>query len=223
MRVALYGRISTLDKGQDHENQFRELRQYCEKMNYEIHFEFVDIQSGACSRKERKNLDAMFLEARKKKFDLLLFWSLDRLTREGSLATLNYLNELKQYRVKFHSYTEPFASTADPINEGVTALLAGIAKQEKNRISERTKAGMARAKEKGASIGRPRIDQEKRKKIIQTYIKSLEESKQNEIPVIGARKLSRMFSVSVPTASIVLREYREGKLDKLGNFCIPLL
>lgn len=123
MKVALYGRISILDKGQDHENQFKELRQYCFKMDYEIVFEFVDSQSGSFSRKERKGLEAMFLEARKKNFDLLLFWSLDRLTREGSLATLNYLNELKEYKVKFHSYTEPYASTANPINEGITASI----------------------------------------------------------------------------------------------------
>lgn len=78
---------------------------------------------------------------------------------------------------------------------------------------------MARAKEKGVIAGRPKIDQKKRKKIINIYIKSLEESQRSDSQILGARKISKHLSLPIATVSKVLREYREGKLDELGNSC----
>lgn len=94
------------------------------------------------------------------KFDVLFFWSLDRLTREGTLATLKYLELLESYGVRWRSLTEPWIDSAGPFRDVIISLLASLAKQERVRISERVRAVLSRAKQygtrSGRSIGRPR-------------------------------------------------------------------
>jgi DNA invertase Pin-like site-specific DNA recombinase len=99
----------------------------------------------------------MLKDASKRQFDVLLFWSLDRLTREGTQATLEYLNRLSAYGVGFRSFTEAYLDSTGIWKDAIIAILATIAKQERLRISERTKAGMARARREGKHIGRPRV------------------------------------------------------------------
>ena len=106
IHVAVYARVSTKDK-QDVENQLRELRLWVRKMGYKIYKEFVDNESGAKGRGERKQFGRIFEEASQRKFDLLIFWALDRFTREGLQKTIYYLQQLDDFGVKFHSYTEP--------------------------------------------------------------------------------------------------------------------
>src|SRR5579864_3938330 len=95
-----------------------------------------------------------------RRFDILLFWSLDRLTREGTLATLKYLELLESYGVRWRSLTEPWIDSAGPFRDVIISLLASLAKQERVRISERVRAGLKRARQygtrSGRSIGRPR-------------------------------------------------------------------
>src|SRR5215469_14940320 len=153
MNVALYGRVSTRDKGQDTENQLRQLREFAGKQGWTITKEYVDSLSG--KRGDRPHFQAMFAAANKREFDLLLFWSLDRVTREGALATLKYLEQLAAYGVAFRSYTEPYITSVGPFGEAIIGFLACIAKQERERISERVCAGLARAKAQGRVGGRP--------------------------------------------------------------------
>jgi putative DNA-invertase from lambdoid prophage Rac len=75
--VALYARVSTKDGRQDTENQLIALRDYCARQNWKIAGEYVDHETGGTS--QRKHFHQMFADARARKFDLLLFWSLDRL------------------------------------------------------------------------------------------------------------------------------------------------
>ena len=159
MQVALYGRVSTKDKGQDHENQFRELRRLANKLEYEIVEEYVD-QVSASGKFARDNFTRMLNDARVRKFDLILFWSLDRLSREGVLETLTYLKNLNDWGVGWKSYTEQYLDSTGIFKEAIIGILAAIAKQERVRISERTLAGLSRAREHGTksgkSIGRQR-------------------------------------------------------------------
>ena len=87
----------------------------------------------------------------------LLFWSLDRLTREGALPTLQYLTQLSGWGVCFRSYTEPYLDSCGMFKDAVIAILGCIAKQERARIAERTKAGLDRARRQGKTLGRPRV------------------------------------------------------------------
>ena len=98
MRIALYARVSTKDKGQDHENQLRELRAFVTRRasdKWELAAEFVDKVSGKTA--ERPAFRRMFEAASRKEFDLVLFWSLDRFSREGVLETLQHLQRLGSY------------------------------------------------------------------------------------------------------------------------------
>jgi DNA invertase Pin-like site-specific DNA recombinase len=97
MRCALYARVSTRDKGQDTENQLRQLREFADRQGWQIINEFVDRETGAKS--DRPEFQAMFQAASQRKFDVLLFWSLDRLSREGVLETLQHLNRLTSYAI----------------------------------------------------------------------------------------------------------------------------
>src|SRR5258706_14518187 len=88
-RVALYARISTKDKGQEVENQLRQLREFSAFNGWSVIREYVDRESG--STNDRAEFQAMFQDASQRKFDVLLFWALDRLSREGVLETLQHL------------------------------------------------------------------------------------------------------------------------------------
>ena len=151
LRVALYSRVSTSD--QDNENQLSQLRQYCEARGFKIVSEYIDVCSGG--KADRLQLRLMLEQARQRKFDLLLFWSLDRLSREGVLTTLQYLQQLTNCGVNYQSYTEQYLDSLGPFRDAVLAILACIARQERVRISERTLAGLAKARTKGRLGGRP--------------------------------------------------------------------
>jgi DNA invertase Pin-like site-specific DNA recombinase len=157
MRVALYARVSTKDKGQDYENQLRELRAFVERKRtdgWESGAEFVDKTSAKTA--DRPAFQRLFDAASRKEFDLVLFWSLDRFSREGVLETLQHLRRLNSYGVDWFSYREEYLRSVGVFKEAVLAILAAIAKQERVRLSERVQAGLSRAKAQGKILGRPK-------------------------------------------------------------------
>jgi DNA invertase Pin-like site-specific DNA recombinase len=158
MRIAIYARVSTDDKSQDPENQLRQLRLWCVSADHELVHEYVDYESGRKGVNDRKQFAALFEDAHKRRFECVLFWALDRFTREGMAPTILHLQRLASYGIGFHSYTEPHLATDNELVRNILlALLASLAKLEAQKISERVKAGMARAKAQGKRIGRPAI------------------------------------------------------------------
>jgi DNA invertase Pin-like site-specific DNA recombinase len=125
--------------------------------NLSILREYEDHESGG--KPERSAFQEMLRDAAARRFDVLFFWSLGRLTREGTLATLKYLELLESYGVHWRSLTEPWIDSAGPFRDVIVSLLASLAKQERVRISERVRAGLTRAKQlgtrSGRAIGRP--------------------------------------------------------------------
>ena len=165
VRVAIYARVSTDDRGQDPQNQLIQLRTWCERAGHEIAAEFVDQCSGRKSVGERKQFAALFDAASRREFDMVLFWALDRFSREGMVPTIQYLERLASYGVSFHSYTEPHLCSDNEMVRGILlAVFSSMAKQEAKRMSERVIAGMRRAAKSGTKtgkpIGRPRVDPE---------------------------------------------------------------
>jgi DNA invertase Pin-like site-specific DNA recombinase len=136
-------------------NQLDQLREFIAAQDgWTLELEFIDKVSGS-GKKERKAFDQMMLAASQKKFDLLLFWSLDRLSREGIVKTIGYLEQLKQWGIGWRSYTQLFLDTGNEMTNGIVlAVLSAVAKQERITISERTKAGLARAVKEGRTLGR---------------------------------------------------------------------
>lgn len=153
MKIAIYARVST-DK-QDTENQLLQLREFATKQGWDIYREYRDYESG--SKADRSQFQLMFADASKRKFDLLLFWALDRLSREGALKTLQHLDRLEGYGVGFRSLTEPYFDSCGIFKEAVVSIVATLAKQERIKRSERTKAGLARVRSEGRKLGRPRV------------------------------------------------------------------
>src|SRR5690242_14423928 len=147
MKAALYTRVSTKDKGQDTANQLAQLRDFGRSQNWDIVAEYEDHDSG--SNPDRTQFKAMLADAMQRKFDVVLFWALDRFTREGALQTLQYLNVLGSYGVGFRSFTEPYLDSCGMFKDAVIAILGTIAQQERRRISERVRAGLDRAKTQG--------------------------------------------------------------------------
>src|SRR5260370_3713425 len=96
----------------------------------------------------------MFRAACKRKFDVLVFWSLDRLSREGVLETLQHLNRLTSHGVNYRSFTEQYFDSCGIFKDAVISILATVAKQERIRISERVRAGLATAKARGVKLRR---------------------------------------------------------------------
>lgn len=158
MRVALYARVSTKDKGQSTDNQLPELRRYALAQGWDIYKEYAEQESGSTA--QRDQFHQLFADAHQRRFDLVLFWSLDRFSREGALPTLQHLNTLEHYGVGFKSFTEQYLDSTGMFKEAVISILASIAKQERVRLSERTRAGLERAKSKGQKLGTPGKKQE---------------------------------------------------------------
>lgn len=157
MRIALYGRVSTKDKGQDYENQLRDLCAFVTRKagdEWVLAETYLDKASGKSA--ERPAFKRMFEAASRKEFDLVLFWSLDRFSREGVLETLQHLQRLGSYGVEWFSYKEEYLRSIGVFKEAVLAILAAVAKQERIRLSERVQAGLSRARAAGKVLGRPK-------------------------------------------------------------------
>ena len=144
MNIALYSRVSTKDKGQDVENQLRQLREFCAKQGWNVVSEFVDHASG--KRSDREQFQAMFSAASRREFDCVLFWSLDRFSREGVYETLQHLQGSQPTAWDIGRFTEQYLDSCGLFKDAVISILATIAKQERVRLSERTIAGLQRAR-----------------------------------------------------------------------------
>ena len=155
-RVAVYGRVSTLDKGQDVELQLTDLRAYAEARGWEIYKEYTDLgQSGA--KEQRPSFMELMDDVRKKKVDIVLVWRLDRFGRSLKHLVVS-LDELKTTGVGFVSFKESIDLTT-PTGRLMLHLLGAFAEFEKEIIRERVKAGVAHAKAKGKRLGRcPLLD-----------------------------------------------------------------
>jgi DNA invertase Pin-like site-specific DNA recombinase len=154
-RIVLYARVSTKDK-QDATNQLAQLREFAAKQDWTITREYVDHVSGKTAEK-RPQFQAMLAAASRRDFDLVLFWSLDRFSREGVLPTLKHLEQLTSYGVAWKSYTEQYFDSCGIFRDAVISIAATLAKQERLKISERTIAGLERARKQGRVGGRPRL------------------------------------------------------------------
>jgi DNA invertase Pin-like site-specific DNA recombinase len=169
LKVAIYARVSTKEKRkrkgketedafteqrkqQDNENQLAQLRVYATKQDWDI-VEFVDRETG--KHADRSGFQALFEAASRREIDVVLVWALDRFTREGISQTFAHIAKLYSYGVKFESLTEAHFRTTGPAGELMIAISAWIAKQERIRISDRTKAGLERARADGRPGGRP--------------------------------------------------------------------
>ncbi len=151
MKVALYTRVSTND--QSVEMQTSDLKRYCAQRGFEVFKEYSD-QGVSGTKDKRPALDELMNDAKKKKFDAVLCWRFDRLAR-STKHLITALEEFRHLGIDFISYQENI-DTSSPLGKALFVIVSAIAELERNILLERVRAGLRRAKENGAILGRPR-------------------------------------------------------------------
>jgi len=151
MKVALYTRVSTND--QSVEMQTSDLKRYCDQRGFEVYKEYSD--QGISGVKDRRPaLDELMDDAKKKKFDAVLCWRFDRFAR-STKHLITALEEFRHLGIDFISYQENI-DTSSPLGKAMFTIVSAIAELERNILLERVRAGLKRARESGAILGRPR-------------------------------------------------------------------
>ena len=149
-RAAIYARVSTFD--QTTENQIIELRRYARTRGWTAG-EYVD-EGVSGSTDHRPALDKLLRDAKRRRFDVLVCWRLDRLGRNLKHLIL-FLEELQALGVDFVSLAEGIDATT-PAGRLQMHILGAIAEFERARIAERVRLGLARVRAHGQALGRPR-------------------------------------------------------------------
>jgi DNA invertase Pin-like site-specific DNA recombinase len=174
-RCVFYMRVSKDDESQDPKNQIEPLRRMAESLGLEIVGEYTDMASGGNSN--RPKFQQMLKDAKERKFDIVLVWSLDRFSREGIMNTLHYFEELKRNGVAIKSLQDTWLDTSDQgLGQLLISIFSWVAQQEKERISERTKAGLQRAKANGKQLGRRKGSKDKGRRKKSGYLLRWQES-----------------------------------------------
>ena len=166
-RVAAYLRVSTTEQTAD--NQRPGVEALCRDRGYTVVRWYEETISGAAKR--RPVFEQMLADARSRKFDALIVWSVDRFSRGGAGSCFAALGQIDAAGVDFVSVRESYLDTSGPFRDVLLAFAATVARMERDRLIERTNAGNARARAQGRVGGRPR----KHLPLMEAAIKLLDE------------------------------------------------
>ena len=150
-KIAIYTRVSTLD--QTDEGQRCELKEYVRNGGWKVERVYSDRVSGVKS--SRPALDQMLTDAKKRRFDRVLVWRIDRLGRSVS-HLLVVLETLRALDIEFLSLSEAI-DTSTPTGKMVFTVLGAVAELERSIVVERVRMGLENAKRKGVKLGRPAV------------------------------------------------------------------
>jgi len=163
LKAAIWARVSTRE--QNTENQLAALRDWAERRGFPVEVEYLSEES-AWNGNHRAQLAEALQDARMGRFQVLLVWALDRLSREGIEAMLSTLRQFRERGVRVLSLQEPWTDGPPEMQELLTSFFAWIAQQESRRRSERIRAGLERRRRDGKPVGRQAgaVDKRKRKR-----------------------------------------------------------
>jgi len=151
LKVAIYARVSTQD--QKCEVQLRDLREYCKRRGWKKPIEYID-QGFSGAKASRPALDKLMRDASERQFECVLVWKMDRFSR-SVLNLTQQLQQLEAYRVRFIATTQSIdTDSANPTSRLLMHILSAVAEFERELMRERTRAGLARARELGVQLGR---------------------------------------------------------------------
>ena len=191
-KVAIYARVSTGEQTPD--NQLKELRAVAKQMQWTVVEEFVDHGiSGAKDRDQRPAYDKMYKAIVRRDIDLIMAWSVDRLGR--SLQHLvSLLSDLQAKHVDLYLHQQGIDTTT-PAGKAMFQMRGVFAEFERAMIQERIKAGLARARAQGKTLGRPRVS-----KLIESKIR------QSRKKGMGIKRIASDLGVGVSTVQRVISE-----------------
>lgn len=183
-RTALYMRISTHKQKED--LQHDELMAYAKRSELAVTAEFLDI--AISGRKEgRPELNKLMKAARNREFDCVLVWKFDRFARSVS-HLLKALEEFNHLNIRFISVQDQI-DTQSPMGKAMFTIIGAMAELESSLISERVKAGMAAAKSRGKTLGRPKVSRSVQRRI--EHLASTTELSINKIRAEVGNEISR--------------------------------
>lgn len=173
-RAALWERVSSSD--QDAENQRVQLEAEAHRRGWRV-VEVYSVVASAYAGEHTRELDRALADAIRRRFDVLLTWSLDRLTRQGIREALNRLEAFQAAKVEVVSLREPWLSVPGELKPLLIAVLAWAAQFESSRKSERIKAALERRRAAGLPVGRQPGAVDKRKRRVAGYHRRWERGK----------------------------------------------
>ena len=186
MNVISYARVS--DSQQNPENQLNELRQVAQRNGWTIIKEYVDHGiSGAKGRDKRPEFDAMLKSAMRKDAELIMFWAVDRASRNLS-HLVEMMEELDSKKVGMYFHQQAI-DTSTPSGRAMIQMAGVFASFERSMLRERILASHARARAEGKSIGRPSQIND----ALKTSINFMREKG------VGIKKIAKELNVGVGT------------------------
>jgi DNA invertase Pin-like site-specific DNA recombinase len=203
VRVALYARVSTADKGQDPRVQTLELQEYCQRRGWSVAGEYVDVGISG-TKEKRPELDRLMADAHRRRFDAVLCWKFDRFARSVS-HLLRALETFLSLGIDFISFSEQL-DTSTPTGKMVFTVLGAVAELERSLIVERVRAGMRNARAKGRRIGRPPrtyLNQDARRSIYEAYA----------MGGASLRQLAVRFDTSIGTVQRCIQQYQKASTE----------
>jgi DNA invertase Pin-like site-specific DNA recombinase len=153
--VALYCRVSTSDKNQTTENQLRELKSYCERMDYEIVKIYEDEVSGAKSREKRPAYNALCKDAFRKNFELIIGWDVSRFGRSMK-EFVSFLADMDDRGIGVIAVKNGL-DTSSSTGRLMMKMIGCLEEWNREMLVERTKSGLARTVANGTKLGRKSV------------------------------------------------------------------
>ena len=201
-RAALYARVSTDDKGQDNETQLMHLREEARRRGYDIVKEYTDESSGK-TVKGRVGYQSMMSDAKKRRFDVVMAYKLDRFHR-NTLECLTFVNEIATMDVEL-VVTSQNIDTTTAAGRAMMQMIAVFAELESANTSERVKIGLERAKAQG------KVCHRKKTKLSQYQIEKAR-AILAENPGISERALAAQFN-GISRSTLINRLREAGVLE----------
>jgi DNA invertase Pin-like site-specific DNA recombinase len=186
-RVAIYARVSTFDQNSI-PMQIRNCNKFIKSRKWKVTHTIKDVGSGAKLRPKREELLKL---CRQKQVDIVVVWKLDRWGRSVH-DIVSTLQELQILNIQFVSITEALDFTT-PVGRAMSGLLTVFAEFERDMISERVKAGLNQARERGQILGRPTIDDKIKNKILKLWKKHRNKSLIEREIGISRRSIGRII------------------------------
>lgn len=152
--AAVYSRTSTHLQEHSLDNQRSDLEAYALKRGWQVYKVYTD-QGVSGAKDRRPGLDALMADARRGKFSVVLVSKFDRFARNAK-HLLNALDEFKTLGIDFCSVNDAVDSST-PYGKAMFTIIGAMAELERELIRERVIHGVRKARERGASLGRPRV------------------------------------------------------------------
>ena len=191
IKCAIYLRVST--KSQDTSNQLQPLKEYAQRCGYEV-VEVYEDKGVSGVKNSRPSLDKMVLDARRRKFSMILSWSIDRVGRNMT-HLCGFVDEMNQLGVNLYFHQSSIDTTTS-VGKMFFHIISSVASFERELIRERVIAGLERARNSGVRLGRPTQMNEGMK----SAIKILKEKG------VGVRETCRQLAIGSATYYKVVRE-----------------